>query len=148
LRYQRRLLVGTRPVPWLKLLHITAVIVWCGALLYLPAAIAAAAGRPASAQAAPMPLRLLFTGLATPAALIAIISGTTIFLLSGPIAPWLIVKLAVVSLLVLGHAACGWLVLRSEKGPGSHLRVACAGIGVLSMTWLGTIAWLVLHKPF
>ncbi len=137
-------------MPWLKLLHISAVIVWCGALLYLPAVIAAAGRQSARAHAAPapMPLRLLFTGVATPAALLAIASGTTIFLLSGPTAPWLVVKLAFVSLLVLGHAACGWLILRSEDGGGAYLSAACAVIGVLSVAWLGTIAWLVLHKPF
>ena len=31
-------------MPWLKLLHISAVIVWCGTLLYLPTLIASATG--------------------------------------------------------------------------------------------------------
>ena len=36
-------------------------------------------------------------------------------MLYGPLAPWLIVKLGVVGLLVLGHASCGMLVLRIER---------------------------------
>jgi putative membrane protein len=138
-------------VPWLKLLHIAAVIVWCGALLYLPAAIAAAAG-PDRAAAFDRPqrhlLRGLFTAVATPAALVAIASGTAIFLWQGPLAPWLMAKLTVVGLLVLTHATCGLLILRTERQPRTPLRGACLAVGLLSLVWLGGIAWLVLRKPF
>jgi putative membrane protein len=142
-------------MPWLKLLHISAVILWCGALLYLPAAIAAGAGaRPAAAvdPQARGQLRALFTLVATPAALVAIVSGTSIFLLQGPVVIWLLAKLAVVGLLVLGHALCGMLILRVERqaqgGSRRFTRAACAVVGVASLLWLGTIAWLVLAKPF
>jgi len=127
-------------MPWLKLVHLSAVIVWAGALLYLPWSIAAA-GTPQR-----MP-RGIFTGVATPAALLAIASGTVLFLLHGLLAPWLIAKLALVSLLVLGHAACGMLILRNERG---HPVVAFAAscVTAASALWLALIAWLVLGKPF
>ncbi|MBA3599153.1 MAG: CopD family protein [Methylibium sp.] len=138
-------------MPWLKLLHITSVIVWCGALLYLPAAIAAAAG-PDRAAAFEGPrrhvLRAVFTLVATPAALLAIGSGTAIFVFYGPLAPWLIAKLATVSLLVLGHAACGALILRAESDTGGGVRGRCWAIAGTSLLWLAGIAWLVLRKPF
>jgi uncharacterized membrane protein len=151
-------------MPWLKLLHIGAVIVWCGALLYLPLAIAAlgASGAwpamrsapPASPAAAdgalprwPVP-RLVFVGVATPAALVAIASGTLILLLHGPLATWLLAKLATVALLVLGHAACGMLILRAEHSEDSAaLRTRCVALGATSLLWLAGIAWLVLRKP-
>jgi uncharacterized membrane protein len=142
-------------MPWLKLLHISAVIVWCGSLLYLPAAIAAAAGPQPSAAFDPARrglLRSVFTLVATPAALLAIASGTAIFVLEGPVVLWLMAKLGVVGLLVLGHAACGMLILRAERqvagGPRDWTHAWCVVIGSASLLWLGAIAWLVLAKPF
>lgn len=140
-----------RPMPWIKLLHISAVIVWCGALLYLPMAIAAAgAAEPPAlfADRSRKLLRALFTLVATPAALVAIASGTAIFVLQGPLAAWLVAKLGVVGLLVLGHAACGMLVLRVERGASAPLRGFSATILAASLLWLAAIAWLVLEKPF
>ena len=136
-------------MPWLKLVHVTAVICWCGALLYLQAAIAAGGARlPAIANTQGRQIfRGIFVGVATPAALLAIASGTTIFLLQGPLVPWLIVKLALVGLLVLGHAACGMLVLRIERHDSGHVGLPAWAIGISSLLWISAIAWLVLQKP-
>lgn len=138
-------------MPWLKLLHIGAVIVWCGALLYLPALVAAAA-RPertvANGASGRVPLlRAIYTSVATPAALVAIISGTWIFAMRGPLAPWLMAKLALVGLLVLGHGVCGVLVLRSERGEHVGLGVAGRVVTVTTLLCLAGIAALVLRKP-
>jgi uncharacterized membrane protein len=132
-------------VPWLKLLHISAVTVWCAALLYLPLALAAAREEERLVQR--RVLRLLFTSVATPAALVAIASGTLIFLWQGPLTSWLVAKLAVVSLVVLAHASLGMLVLRSEDG-GAPLRCrACSTVFGASLAGLATTAYLVLAKP-
>lgn len=137
-------------MPWLKLLHISAVIVWCGALLYLPAAISAAGGsQPAAVfESGRRVLRSLFTLVATPAALVAIGSGTAIFVLSGPLAVWLLAKLATVSLLVLAHALCGWAILRVNRTAQGGVRALCWGIAGVTLGCLAAIAWLVLRKPF
>ncbi len=139
-------------MPWLKLLHMGAVIVWCGALLYLPALIAAVATPAPSAAGdvqprGPLLPRRVFVGLATPAALLAIVSGTLIFVSQGLLAPWLMFKLAGVGLLVLGHGVCGVLVLRTERGQHGGVRLACHLVLVLTVSCLLGIAWLVLRKP-
>jgi protoporphyrinogen IX oxidase len=135
-------------MPWLKLLHIAAVIVWCGSLLYLPAAIAAA-GRGTRAGHRHALVRGLFTTVVTPAALVAVVSGTAVFVLQGPLAPWLIAKLALVGLLVLSHAACGLLILRIQHGKAAlgGERRKCIALGLLMLSGLLGIAWLVLRKP-
>jgi protoporphyrinogen IX oxidase len=133
-------------VLWLKTIHITAVILWAGTLLYLPTAIVTAPRAAADEKLRPLP-RLLFIAAATPAALLAIASGTAIFTWQGPLAGWLAGKLALVGLLVLGHAACGWMVLRGERG-STRLKWPCAAVTAASVVWLGGIAWLVLEKPF
>lgn len=137
-------------MPWLKVFHIAAIIVWCGTLLYLCAALAVTA-RPGEtgspAQLRHRLLRVLFTSVVTPSALLAIASGSTIFLWHGPLATWLIIKLAVVCLLVLSHAACGILILRLERLDAAPVRGPGLVLGAASLLWLGAIAWLVLQKP-
>ncbi|WP_225783956.1 CopD family protein [Xenophilus sp. Marseille-Q4582] len=136
-------------MPWLKLLHISAVVVWCGALLYLPLAVAAAGGRARRPVALGAPddeiLRALFIWLATPAALLAIGSGTWIFVWQGTLGAWLLAKLALVALLVLGHASFGLFILRLERREGA--RRAALAVGALLLPLLLGIAWLVLAKP-
>lgn len=138
-------------MPWLKLLHITAVILWCGSLLYLPALIAAAAGGPqAAAVYASTPrqlLRSVFTLVATPAALAAIASGTAIFVFLGPLTLWLMAKLAIVALLVLAHASCGLLILRVERDPVARPMALCWAVGATAFAAVLVIAGLVLGKP-
>jgi protoporphyrinogen IX oxidase len=136
-------------MPWLKLLHISAVIVWCGALLYLPGLIVATAS-PAPGGLPTGHARLLrpfFTLVATPAAMLAIASGTAIFMFNELMAVWLMAKLGLVGLLVLGHGACGLLVLRAERGLIRGTRPVAWLITSTSVVWLLAIAWLVLRKP-
>lgn len=135
-------------MPWLKLLHLATVIVWCGALLYLPVLIAnAAVSMPATARAVPQLPRSVYIGVATPAALLAIVSGTLIFVSQGVLAPWLVLKLAIVGMLAVGHGACGMLILRTERGQHAGVRAARYVLTSVTVLWLLGIAWLVLQKP-
>ena len=138
-------------MPWLKFLHIVALLSWCGALLYLPALLCQLASPERVAQgvspgAPPLP-RLLYNGLASPAALVAIASGTLLFLLHGLAGPWLVLKLLAVSVMVLAHGLCGWLLLRLEQErprgvvAGSLLAGSVAGLAMLA------VVGLVLAKP-
>lgn len=86
-------------------------------------------------------------GVATPAALVAIVSGTAIFTFQGPLAAWLVGKLALVALLALLHAGCGWLLLRREQGRGTGARFLGPALAVLASVLLLAVAWLVLGKP-
>lgn len=138
-------------MPWLKFLHIVALLSWCGALLYLPALLCQLARPERVAQgispgAPPLP-RLIFNGLASPVALLAIASGTLLFLLNGLAGAWLVLKLLAVSVMVLAHGLCGWLLLRLEQG---RLRgVAAASVltgGVAGLAMLAVVG-LVLAKP-
>lgn len=134
-------------MPWLKLLHISAVIIWCGSILYLPTLLRHSASplteRGAAWRQWP---RNVFTGVATPAALVAIASGTVIFVASALVQPWLTYKLAAVALLVLCHGLCGMLVIRAEAGQLGACRM-CHALSVLMLLVLLAIAWLVLRKP-
>lgn len=136
-------------MPLLKLFHFIALIGWCGALLYLPALIAAGT-RVNDAlfyRDHAHLTRMIFTLVATPAALLAIGSGTLLFVRDGVFAPWLILKLSAVAGMVLCHALCGVLVLRIERFPERAIGRECLVIGVLITVLIAMALWLVLAKP-
>lgn len=132
-------------MPWLKLLHVASMIVWCGALLYLPAAVAQhdERGEVGSLRL----VRRFFTLYATPAALLAIASGTAVFAWHGPLAPWLVVKLGLVALLVLVHAAFGVLILAVEERPERPRGLLCGAMGAAIVVLVLAILTLVVVKP-
>ncbi len=138
-------------MPWIKFLHIVALVSWCGLLLYLPALLCQLARPERVAQGfspgvPPLP-RLVYNSLATPAALLAIASGSLLFLLQGLAGPWLVLKLLAVSAMVLAHGLCGWLLLRLEhdRPRGVAAGAVLAG-GVAGLAMLAVIG-LVLAKP-
>jgi len=137
-------------MPLLKLLHFMALIGWCGALLYLPAMIAA--GTRSSDEMFYRDhahlTRTVFNLIATPAALLAIGSGTALFLRESIFDPWLIVKLTTVAGMVFCHALCGVLILRIERAAEPALRRDCLLIALLLSALIGATLWLVLAKPF
>jgi len=70
---------------WLLLLHISAVVCWCGSLLYLPALIAGTASQQTDIEQERQQAVMLiaYRLFSTPAALIAIASGTVLFITGG-----------------------------------------------------------------
>lgn len=133
----------------LKLLHFAALLAWCGSLLYLPALIAAGTrhGEPAFYRDHAYILRRVFTLVSSPAALLAIASGTVLFLGAASLGPWLIVKLTLVALLVVCHALCGVLILKIERRAEGRIRRLCAAVGGLAILLVGATLWMVLAKP-
>jgi uncharacterized membrane protein len=136
-------------MPLLKLLHFIALIGWCGALLYLPALIAAGTR---SSEALfyrdhAHLTRMVFTLVATPAALLAIGSGTLLFVRGSVFDPWLILKLSAVAGMVLCHALCGVLILRVERTPERAIGRQCLGLGTLMVALIAVTLWLVLARP-
>ncbi|UYG04784.1 CopD family protein [Halomonas sp. LR3S48] len=138
-------------MPWIKILHIATLLCWCASLLYLPAMLLAGArSRGASSFDLPVPiiLRFVFTHIATPFALLAIMSGTLLFIVGQIAMGWLVLKLAAVSGMVLCHVLCGGLIVRLERDRHRFLLPASGLIAVTSAVLMLTVLVLVLSKPF
>ncbi len=137
-------------MPLLKLLHFASLLCWCGTLLYLPALISAGTKRSDALfyRDHAHLTRMVFNLVGTPAALIAIGSGTALFLRDGIMAGWLIVKLTTVAGMVLCHALCGVLVLQIERTPERSVTTRCRILGLAIATFTIATLWLVLAKPF
>jgi len=136
---------------WFLTLHIAALLFWLAGLLYLPILLSGVAKSRTEIADTPYQHdsigRLVFTHVATPAALLAIAAGTLVFLLDGNIEPWLILKLALVTMLVACHAGSGLLVLRAEREEGGPLQPWCSLLLLAVSILIVLIIWLVLAKP-
>lgn len=136
---------------WLLAIHMIAMLAWGAGLLYLPVLLAGVSVKQAEISEHPRQhdslARFLFTQITTPAALVAIISGTVYFLLDGNTEPWLIAKLTLVAGLVVCHALTGLLVLRAEREVEGPLTPWPWIQFSFSATVMALIVWLVLAKP-
>lgn len=133
-------------------LHVVALLSWCAALLLLLGILGSVRSTTQPPPRLTLVLRhndslarMLFTLVASPLALLTILSGTAVFLISLTTAPWLIIKLSFVTFLVVGHILAGLLILRLEtnqsvRGPAWLLALAVG-------TTMLVILWLVLAKP-
>jgi|SRR5690606_31660734 putative membrane protein len=133
------------------LLHIAALITWCASLLYLPALIAGLHTDQIQIvepqQKYGLVARFLFTHIATPAALIAIISGSAVFLFNRTIEVWLIAKLTLVTGLVIAHAFTGLLLLHTQDRSTKPIRRWCWLLSGSCCVLIVAIIWVVLAKP-
>jgi putative membrane protein len=136
---------------WFLVLHIIALLLWSAALLYLPALIAGSAARRVQLSEPQREhdsvARFFFTHLATPPAIVAIFSGTVVFLLEDITDVWLIAKLTLVTGLVVCHALAGVLVIRAEAPEGKSVQPWCWLLGGALALQMTAIVWLVLAKP-
>ncbi len=136
---------------WILVLHIAALLFWGACLLYLPALIAGVTRDNSAIEENPDPFdsltRFVFTRVATPAALLAIIAGSLVFVVDHTITVWLIAKLTLVVGLVFVHTGLGLLVLRLEARNGKPLRSWCLVAGLTAASLMALIIWIVLAKP-
>jgi putative membrane protein len=136
-------------LPWLKFLHLSALLAWSAALFALPVLLSLyphAVGRVERLRARAA-ARFTYIVLASPAAVLAVVSGTALIHPTRSYAPWLLAKLTLVALLVLFHATCGKLLLRQHDrhqrgGPRWQPWLA-----VVPATLLPLVLWLVLAQP-
>lgn len=138
-------------MPWIKVLHIAALLFWCASLLYLPAMLLAGARvRNEAPFEVPVPqlLHFIFTHVATPFALLAIVSGTLLFIIEQRIGSWLVLKLAAVSGMVLCHVLCGFLIDRLQRGQRRFVVPLGALSFVVAAALMLAVLVLVLSKPF
>lgn len=136
-------------MPWIKFVHLAALLTWCASLLALPpllALVPRTEGR-VNKHRLRAATRFVYIALASPAAVLAVISGTALIHLMNVYAPWFFAKLTLVAAMALFHAGCGKLILVLRERPRSWppgLLLAMAGLPLVLI--LGVL-WLVLAQP-
>lgn len=135
---------------WLLLLHIIALLMWGAGILYIPVMLAGASRADdefeSSSGSHDSAARFVFSYIATPAALVAIVSGAMAFLFNQVSEFWFIAKLTLVSSVVLIHALLWVLIRRAECKQYKHLRLMSGLASVVLMLLMTTVIWLALAK--
>jgi putative membrane protein len=140
--------------PWVKALHIVAMVAWMAGLLYLPRLFvyhaAAAPGSDKSETFKIMERRLL-RGIMEPAALATILLGAVLAATPGLVdwrQYWIWAKLALVAALIVFHLLlAAWrhaFAVDGNRHPARFYRM----VNELPMLALIAIAILVVVKPF
>ena len=125
---------------WIKLLHIAAFAAWSAGLVYLPALFAehdrVERGEPY--RQLRHRTRLTYVAFTSPAAVIAVVTGTLMIPLVATMGIWLLFKLAAVGLMVLVHVYFGRLMgllydNPHMRRPAQHLMLLVPVLVVISL---------------
>lgn len=139
--------------PWLKALHIIAVIAWMAGLLYLPRLFVyhcgAAKGSDSAAMLETMERRLLRL-IMNPAMIAAFVFGALLLATPGAVdwsAGWVYAKLALVVVLTLSHAIMSLWRKAFEAGANQHSAKFYRIINEVPTLLMIAIVILVVVKP-
>ncbi|MDX1536180.1 hypothetical protein [Arsukibacterium sp.] len=133
---------------WLLFLHIGGLVIWAAALTVL-LLLMSRKNRDGLERNSDGDIleRLFFTRLASPAGLLAIVSGTVIFIVNRQLDSWLLLKLTLVTGLVVCHVIAGMLILYSTRSSAPSIAGKSASLLLLVLLLLITVIGLVLVKP-
>lgn len=136
-------------IPIFKVVHIAALVMWCGGLLVLPLMLSRhdPAVLPDDYTHIRRASHIAYTLCVTPAAVVAVIAGTWLIFLRDACVPWFYAKLAFVSLLVAVHAWLGHILTRIAEEPGTHRPPAPALPVAAVLVPVIAVLFLVLAKP-
>jgi protoporphyrinogen IX oxidase len=141
-------LVATTPL--FKAAHIATLSLWCAGLVALPLMLSR--HDPAVGQADYNRIRrylhLTYTIWVTPAAVIAVITGTWLVFLREVFVPWMFLKLVFVALLLTFHGWVGHIIVMMVETAGTHDPPNPVLPLLLLMVPVLAILFLVLAKPY
>lgn len=134
---------------WLKLLHIASLAVWAGGLVALPSL---KIDGPDLSHAEWVRRhrfsRFCYDALVSPAAVLAVGSGTALIFVSWVPEPWMFAKLVAVAAMVVVHMLIGRTLDRSDET--GHLKatpILRAALLAGGIAAISAVLWLVLEKP-
>ncbi|MDX1677016.1 hypothetical protein [Arsukibacterium sp.] len=133
---------------WLLFLHIGALVIWAAALIVLLLLMSRknTDDLPHRGEGDILE-RLFFTRLASPAGLLAIVSGTLIFVVNRQLDSWLLLKLTLVTGLVVCHVIAGMLILYSTRAHTPSVTGKSLSLLLVVLLLQLTVVGLVLLKP-
>lgn len=134
---------------WVKLLHVGAIAIWAAGLISLPGLYVqrAGLGDGAALHRLHAMVRFLYVAIVSPAAFVAVGSGTALIFLRETFVAWFSLKLALVGAMVMVHILTGLVIIRlfAEGGSYPAWRFVAVTLGTLAL--VTAILVVVLAKP-
>ena len=136
-------------ITWMKLIHIAGIAIWMAGLVSLPGLYVQRAQVAEEDQLLRLQrmVRFAYVNLMSPAAFIAIASGTMLIFLREAFEPWLSAKLVLVGGLALIHTLTGLVIIRLFKEGEIYPVWRFIGTTVLTLALILGVLYLVLAKP-
>jgi protoporphyrinogen IX oxidase len=137
-------------MPWMVIVHIIFILFWSAGLmgiLYLLAAHTQETD-PEEAEFLETLERKLFLRLTTPAAVLSVVTGLWLMIRYGFDGAWMLVKLAMVTLMVLAHVLCGTLIKNYWRGKRRHSKWFYHSLNGIQLIIITAIFFLVTGKAF
>jgi uncharacterized membrane protein len=136
-------------IAWLKAVHISAFAIWCAGLIVLPTLYAqqSRAHSHAASYLVHRFTRSIFIEVASPAAFIAIASGTALIFARSVFVDWMLLKLAAVGLLVILHVWSGHMIIQVFESRRGYSRIRQILATLATLIVVTAILGLVLAKP-
>lgn len=132
----------------LKFAHITGIALWSGGLLCLPFLYIQRRRLTGNAlHRLHNFTRFFYIRLVSPAAFVAIASGTALIFVQATFEPWFSVKLILVAVMVLIHVMSGLVILRLFEPDQAYPLPRFVSVTVLTASVVGAILVTVLAKP-
>ena len=133
----------------LKFVHLAAIALWSGGLIALPflfwqrRALEAGLDLDRLHRVA----RLVYVELTSPAAFIAIGSGTALIFLQATFREWFTLKMLLVGVMVMLHVLAGLAAMRVFAPDGRFGLRSCVALTGIYLVLIVAIIWVVLAKP-
>jgi len=133
----------------LKFVHLAAIAVWSGGLIGLPflfwqrRALTAGPDLDRLHRIA----RLVYVELTSPAAFIAIGSGTALIFLQATFEEWFSLKMLLVAIMAMLHVVAGLVLLHLFSPQGRFGRFSYVALTSAYVVLIAAILWIVLAKP-
>ena len=134
---------------FLKFVHLAAIAIWSGGLIVLPFLFQQRQGLVAGPDLDRLHrlARFVYVDTTSPAAFVAIASGTALIFAQATFEEWFSLKMLFVGALVMLHVVAG-LVLLHLFAPESHFgRFSYATLTSAYVVVVTVILWIVLAKP-
>jgi protoporphyrinogen IX oxidase len=133
---------------WLKFIHVIGIAAWSAGLLALPVLYRQRAGlEDMSLFRLHAFTRTLYVGIISPAAFIAIGSGTALILMQGTYENWFSAKLVGVAAMTVIHIFSGLQILKLFEPNQSYPAWRVVVVMTLTLLVVSAILTLVLAKP-
>jgi uncharacterized membrane protein len=133
----------------LKFIHLATIAIWSGGLIVLPFMFWQRRGMEVGPELDRLHrfTRFLYVGAASPAAFIAIGSGTALIFLQTTFLEWFSLKMVLVGLLVMLHVVAGLVLGHLFEPSGRFGRFSYVALTGAYLVLITAIIWVVLAKP-